>query len=67
MPAWRIGGIHRTAHFFVFVILFTLHLEYFLSSFEVLTELNELREVLGCGVTPLDDELFLPLLWEQEL
>ena len=41
--------------FFVLVISFTLHLEYSLSSFEALTELNELREALGCEVKPLDD------------
>ena len=48
--------------FFVSVISFTLRLENFLSSIEVLTELDELREDLGSGVKPLDDELFLPLI-----
>ena len=50
--------------FFVLVISFTLSLEYFLRSFEALIELDELREALGCGVEPLDYELFLPLLRE---
>ena len=53
--------------FLVFVISFTLRLEYFFSSFEALTELDKLRESLGCGVKPLDCEFFLPLLWEREL
>ena len=47
---------------FVLVIYFTLSLEYFLRSFEELTELYELREALGCRVKPLDYELFLSLL-----
>ena len=50
--------------FFVMVIYFTMRLEYFLSSFEALTELDELRKALGYGVEPLDDELSFPLLWE---
>ena len=62
-PTWLIGGVHRTAWFFYLVISFTLRLEYFLFSFEALTELDELREALGCGVKPLDYEFFLPLLW----
>ena len=61
-PTWWIGGVHRT-DFFVLVISFILHLEYFLSFFEALTELDDLREALGCGVEPLDYEFFLPLLW----
>ena len=47
---------------FFLVISFTLRLGYFLSSFEALKELDKLREALGCGLEPLDDELFLPLL-----
>ena len=50
--------------FFVLVISFTLRLEYFLSCFEALKELDELCEDLGCGVKPLDYEFFLSLLWE---
>ena len=49
------------------VIYFTMRLEYFLSSFEALTELDELRKALGYGVEPLDDEFSFPLLWEWEL
>ena len=49
------------------MIYFTLRLEYFFHSFEGITELNELRKALGCGVMPLDYEFFLPLLWEGEL
>ena len=50
--------------FFVLVISFTLRLENLLSSLEALVELNELREAFGGRVEPLDDELFLPFLWE---
>ena len=57
----------RLLGFFVLVISFTLRLEYFLSNFEALTELNDLREALGYRFKPLDDELFLPLLRELEI
>ena len=40
--------------FFVLVISFTLRLEYFLSSLEALSELNELREDLCGRLEPLD-------------
>ena len=50
--------------FFVLVISFTLHLEYFLGSFKALKELDELCEALGCRVKILDNELLLTLLWE---
>ena len=53
---WRIGGAHQNVFF---VISFTLRVEYFLSSLEKLAELNELREALGDGFEPLDDEVFL--------
>ena len=49
---------------FVLVISFTLRLEYFLSSFDALTELDKLRESLGFGVKPLGYELFFTLLQE---
>ena len=48
----------------ILLISSTLRLEYFLSSFEALTELEELCEALGCVVKPLDDEFFLPPLLE---
>ena len=63
-PTWQVGGVRRTACFFVLVISFILSLENFLSSLEALIELNNLREALGSRVEPLDDELFLPLLQE---
>ena len=66
-PTWRIGGVQRTAWFFVLVIYFTLRLEYFLRSFEEITELDNLRVALGCGVIPLDYDFFLTLLWKVEL
>ena len=53
--------------FFLGVISFTLRLECFLHSFEALTELDELREALGCGFKPLYYEFFQSLLWEVEL
>ena len=46
------------------VISFTLRLEYFLGSFKALTELDELRDALGCGVKSLDYESPFLLLWE---
>ena len=49
---------------FVLVISFTLRLEYFLSIFDALTELDKLRESLGLVVKPLGCELFFTLLWE---
>ena len=66
-PTWRIGGIHWTDCFFVFVIYFTLRLGKLLISLETLTELNEIHGALGNGVEPLDDELFLPLLQKEEI
>ena len=53
--------------FFVLVISFTLYLKIFLSSLKALTGLDDLYEELGSGVKPLDDEFFLPLLWECKL
>ena len=50
--------------FFVLVIYFTLCLENFLNSIEALTKLTELHEALGRRVEPLDDDQFLPLLWD---
>ena len=49
------------------MISFTLRLENFPISLEELAETDELREALGSGVEPFDDELFLSLLWECEL
>ena len=46
------------------MISFTLRLEYFLSSFEVLMEIDKLYEALGCVVEPLNYELFLTILQE---
>ena len=57
-PTLWFGGVHRTA----LVISFTLRLENFLNSIEALAKLDNLRESLGSGVEPLDDELFLSLL-----
>ena len=50
--------------FLVLVISLTLILENFLSSFEVLTKLYKLRESLGCGFKPLNDEFFLTIFRE---
>ena len=61
---WRIVDVNRTVCFLVLVISFTLRLEIFLSSFEALTELGEILEALGSRVKKLDDEFFLPFLWE---
>ena len=62
-PTWRIGGVHQTAwFFFVLVISFTLYLENFLGSLEMLAEIDGIREALGSRVEPLDGEFFLTLL-----
>ena len=49
------------------MISFSLRLEHFLGIFEALTELNELREDLCCGVKPLNGEFLSPIIWERVL
>ena len=49
--------------FFVLGISFNLRLENFLSSLKAFAELDKIREALGSGFKPLDDEFFMPLSW----
>ena len=51
-------ALSRLLGLFVLVISFTLRLEYFLRSFDALTELEKLRESLGFGVKHLGCEIF---------
>ena len=66
-PTWRVGGNHWTACFFVLLCYFNLSLEYFLSSFEALTEIYEFSDPLGYGIKKLDKWFLLPLYRQLEL